>query len=188
MEDEETKQMDTVLPEHETLLPEDEGLAPAPPKQTSEPSANAPDLDRARLENDVYQRHFAAISEEIAEIRRQYQVAEPAPPDPVTVLFEQVNGLKMGFDEIKNMIAESQQREHEKPIQQTPQPPPIQQIQPMFPAPPWNPYPITPMYQTSTIMPAPQLTYFSTPTLAPTNTHAPQFSQFMNSNTSTGGK
>ena len=174
-----------VIPEDEiTLIPEDESVTAAfPPSGSEQPTpSNAPvgsTSDRVRLENEVFQRHISAIKDELEEIRRKYSVPESSPPDPVLALSAQVDELKNGFAEIKNLLTETKQQ---PPVQQ-----PIQQ-QPVFPTPAWQmpyPYQVTtaqPMFQTSTIMPAPPLTYFQTPTLLPTNTQAPQFNNFTNNN------
>ena len=98
--EEETKQMDTVLPEHETLFPEDEGLVPAPPKQASEPSVNDPDLDRARMENEVYQRHFAAIS----ALKAPCRVSFILPDELLTSLRPVEAGFIFG-DELGNLVS-----------------------------------------------------------------------------------
>ena len=178
-----------VVPEDEiTLIPEDESVSAAfPPSGAEQPTpSNAPvdsTSDRVRLENEVFQRHITAIKDELDEIRRKYSVPESSPPDPVLALSAQVDELKNGFAEIKNLLTETKQQPPvQQPVQQ-----PIQQP-PVFPTPAWQmpyPYQVTtaqPMFQTSTIMPAPPLTYFQTPTLMPTNTQAPQFSNFANNN------
>lgn len=128
--------------------------------------------ERIKLELEAYQRHFLALNEELAEIRKRYNVPEDTPPDPVAVLSGEVNSLKSGFDEIKQMIldqrtqqdqaqGQQQQMMFQQPfIQQAPQMQFIPQYQPMF--------------QTSTIMPAPSLPYLATPPLIPTNTQVPQ--------------
>ena len=182
-----------VIPEEEvTLIPEDESVSAAfPIPGTEQPTTdNAPSdstSDRVRLENEVFQRHITAIKDELEEIRRKYSTPESSPPDPVLALSAQVDELKNGFAEIKNLLTETKQQppvtaQTPTPVQQTmPQPP-------VFPTPAWQmpyPYQVTtaqPMFQTSTIMPAPPLTYFSTPTLMPTNTQAPQFNSFSNNN------
>lgn len=135
--------------------------------------------ERFRLENEAYQRHFSALQEELAEIRKRYAVEEPLPPDPVTLLSGQVSDLQNGFQQLRSML-EQQQNQIPPVQQQTPQQ--IQFIQPpqysYFPQP-------QPSFMSTPIMPPPALPYFATPMLPPTNTQAPVIN--FNGNGQTGG-
>lgn len=151
---------------------------------TSEPETQnfGSNEERIRLELEAYQKHFLALNEELAEIRKKYQDPEAAPPDPVTLLSGDVSDLKNEFDEIKKMILQQQQRQQDQAPQMQQQgvqhtiPQGQTQPQMMYQNPfmPFVPQ-IQPMFQTSTIMPAPTLPYLATPPLIPTNTQVPQF-------------
>lgn len=135
--------------------------------------------ERFRLENEAYQRHFSALQDELAEIRKKFAVEEPLPPDPVTLLTGQVTDLQNGFQQLRNML--EQQQNQIPPVQQQ-SPQQIQFIQPpqytYFPQP-------QPNFMTTPIMPPPALPYFATPMLPPTNTQAPVIN--FNGNSQTGG-
>ena len=157
------------------------------PAETSESGteseqASTPDTgnEQLRLENEAYQKHFAALNQEIEEIRRRFHAVPEAESDPVQQLSSEVNSLKNGFDELKNMIANSRQ---ETATQNPAQPQQVQQQtqqnmfqnpfggyyqQPMFQQ--YSP----PLFQASAIMPAPPLPYIQTPTIMPLNTQVPQ--------------
>ncbi len=142
--------------------------------------------ERIRLENEAYQKHFLALQQEIEEIRKKFPDSseEEINDDPVKRLSGEVTELKNGFGELKELIQKSQ----EKSIQQMNQNQPFQPfqhpIQQVFPQP--NPY-YPPMFQTSTIMPAPPLPFIHTPSFAPANIVPPVLngSSFNNQN---GGK
>lgn len=143
---------------------------PCPPDNSAE---------RFRLENEAYQRHFSALQEELAEIRKQFSVEEPPPPDPVALLTGQVTDLQNGFQQLRNML--EQQQNQIPPVQQQ-SPQQIQFIQP----PQYSYFPQSqPNFMTTPIMPAPALPYFATPMLPPTNTQAPVIN--FNGNSQTGG-
>lgn len=157
------------------------------PAETSESGteseqASTPDAgnEQLRLENEVYQKHFAALNQEIEEIRRRFHAEPEAEVDPVQQLSSEVNSLKNGFDELKNMIANSRQ---EKATQNPAQPQQGQpQAQPNMFQNPFGGYYQQPMFQqyspplfqASAIMPAPPLPYIQTPTIMPLNTQVPQ--------------
>lgn len=128
--------------------------------------------ERVRLELDAYKRHFAALEEELKEIREKYKEEEPIPPDPVTVLTGEVNSLKNGFEEIRQMLLDRGQQQ-QQPSQQVQQP----QSYAFFPP----PIPQA-MYQSPIIAPAPALPYITTPTPIPTNTQVPQINFNSNKN------
>ena len=138
------------------------------------------------MENEAYQKHFLALQQEIEEIRKKFPDSseEEINDDPVKRLSGEVTELKNGFGELKELIQKSQ----EKSIQQMNQNQPFQPfqhpIQQVFPQP--NPY-YPPMFQTSTIMPAPPLPFIHTPSFAPANIVPPVLngSSFNNQN---GGK
>lgn len=149
-----TTEPDVVVSEMEKVIPE--------PDQS----------ERIRLENEAYQRHVSALMAELQEIREQFHVPEQTPPDPVSVLTGEVNSLKNGFDELKQLIAEQQRVGNQQNNQPQGQPQfnQPQQAFPYFPQ-----YFQQPMFQTSTIMPAPALPYIPTTTPMPTNIQVPQF-------------
>lgn len=154
-----TTEQDVTVSELETVVPE--------PDQS----------ERIRLENEAYQRHVSALMAELQEIREQFHVQEPTPPDPVSVLTGEVNSLKNGFDELKQIIAEQQRvgnHQNNQP-QGQPQFNQPQQAFPYFPQQGFQFFPQQPMFQTSTIMPAPSLPYIATSTPMPTNFQVPQF-------------
>lgn len=137
--------------------------------------------ERIRLENEAYQRHFSALQEELAEIRKQFAVEEPLPPDPVAMLSGQVSDLRNGFQQLQQMLEQRQVEQHQSQ-QQAPQQ--IQFIQP--PQQQYAYFQPQPMFQqTSPILPAPALPYFATPALMPTNTQAPVIN--FNGNGQNGG-
>ena len=155
-----TTEPDVIVSEMETVVPE--------PDQS----------ERIRLENEAYQRHVSALMAELQEIREQFHVPEPTPPDPVSVLTGKVNSLKNGFDELKQFITE-QQRVGNPQNNQPQGQPQFNQPQQAFPYFPQQGFqffpPPQPMFQTSTIMPAPALPYIATSTPMPTNFQVPQF-------------
>lgn len=156
--------------------------AETPESGTESEQASIPDAgnEQLRLENEVYQKHFAALNQEIEEIRRRFHAEPEAEVDPVQQLSSEVNSLKNGFDELKNMIANSRQETAtQNPAQPQQGQPQAQQNmfqnpfggyyqQPMF-----QQY-SQPLFQASAIMPAPPLPYIQTPTIMPLNTQVPQ--------------
>lgn len=127
-----------------------------------------------RLENETYQRHFAEMTEEIENLRKRFNVPPDKKPDPMDVLTGEVNELKSGFSEIKNMLSEQANNQRMNQAQQMPMFQPQQN--PMFPQ--MGGYGFQPMYpqpmvQTSAILPAPTLPYFQTPNFIPMNTQLP---------------
>lgn len=159
--DEEVKQeQDSVVKEN--LTTENIGV--------SETENTIPDQsERIRLENEAYQRHVSALMAELQEIRSKFQIADPVQPDPFTVLSGEVNSLKSGFEELKQiMTSKMESCQNQTPQVQTQYNPVYQQSYPYFPQ-------VQPMFQTSTIMPAPTLPYIATTTPMPTNMQVPQF-------------
>lgn len=142
--------------------------------------------ERIRLENEAYQKHFLALQQEIEEIRKKFPDASEAhgDEDPVKRLSGEVTELKNGFGELKELIQKSQEKSAQQINQNQPFQPYQQPIQQVFPQP--NPY-YPPMFQTSTIMPAPPLPFIHTPSFAPANIVPPVLngSSFNNQN---GGK
>ena len=133
--------------------------------------------ERIRLENEAYQRHVSALMEELQEIRTKFQIADPVQPDPVSVLTGEVNSLKNGFEELKQIMTRRVEAQPENQQQVQPQFNQVpQQAFPYFPQQGVSFFPqMQPMFQTSTIMPAPALPYIATTTPLPTNMHVPQF-------------
>lgn len=130
------------------------------------PASEPDQSERLRLENEAFQKHFAALQEELSEIRQRFHIEEPPPPDPVALLTGQVTDLQNNFQQLQQMLSQQQNQQQQPPPQQ------IQFIQPPQPQ-QYSFYP-QPMYQPPpAIMPAPALPFFSTPSLAPTNTQAP---------------
>lgn len=167
--DEEVKQeQDSVVKEN--LTTENMGV---PEMENTIPDQS----ERIRLENEAYQRHVSALMEELQEIRSKFQIAEPVQPDPFTVLSGEVNSLKSGFEELKQIMTKRVEAQQENPQQVQPQFNQVpQQAFPYFPQQGVSFFPqIQPMFQTSTIMPAPALPYIATTTPMPTNMHVPQF-------------
>lgn len=161
-----------------------------------------PENERLRLENEAYRKHFFALNQEIEEIRRRYNSVPEPEVDPVQQLSNEVSELKNGFDELKNLIVNSPQNAPGNASQTMPGQP-ERQPQPngngintifqqpynnagYFQQPPmFQPY-CAPMFQTSTIMPAPTLPYIPTPTIMPMNTQVPQLNNI--TSTMNGGK
>ena len=193
---EETK----VVKVDEPTVPEDmpktdeqaiETPAPIPenPVETLVPAATAESVnsERVKLENDAYQRHFQALQDEIAEIRKKYPDAgaETEPEDPVKRLSGEVNDLKTGLGELKELMknqqaqvannaqAQAGQQQNQGNAGTAYQQPVQPYFQPVF----QQPYYTPPMFQTSTIMPAPPLPFIQTPSFAPANTLPPMLSR-----------
>lgn len=142
--------------------------------------------ERIRLENEAYQKHFLALQQEIEEIRKKFPDTSETSgdEDPVKRLSGEVTELKNGFGELKELLQKSQEKSTQQVNQNQPFQPYQQPIQQIFPQP--NPY-YPPMFQTSTIMPAPPLPFIHTPSFAPANIVPPVLngSSFNNQN---GGK
>ena len=142
--------------------------------------------ERIRLENEAYQKHFLALQQEIEEIRKKFPDTSETSgeEDPVKRLSGEVTELKNGFGELKELLRKSQEKSTQQVNQNQPFQPYQQPIQQIFPQP--NPY-YPPMFQTSTIMPAPPLPFIHTPSFAPANIVPPVLngSSFNNQN---GGK
>lgn len=160
-----------------------------PDAQETDISGNQPEkkqtvsAERIRLENAAYQKHFAALQAEIEDIRKRYPLDSSEPEnDTVTRLYGEVNELRTGFDELKELIQQKQQQTPQQNVVAQQQYTPYQQV---FPQP--SPY-FQPMFQTSTIMPAPPLPFISTPTFAPANTIPPTMGNNNFGLNSNGGK
>ena len=142
--------------------------------------------ERIRLENEAYQKHFLALQQEIEDIRKKFPDTSETSgdEDPVKRLSGEVTELKNGFGELKELLRKSQEKSTQQMNQNQPFQPYQQPIQQVFPQP--NPY-YPPMFQTSTIMPAPPLPFIHTPSFAPANIVPPVLngSSFNNQN---GGK
>jgi len=174
---------DTPKTEEQTV----ETPAPTPenPVETPAPAVTAESVysERVKLENDAYQRHFQALQDEIAEIRKKYPDAgaETEPEDPVKRLSGEVNDLKTGLGELKELMERQQAQaannaqalQNQGDTGNTYQQPVQPYFQPVF----QQPYYTPPMFQTSTIMPAPPLPFIQTPSFAPANTLPPMLSR-----------
>lgn len=139
--------------------------------------------ERMRLENEAYEKHFAALREEIADIRKKYPAgpSDVVDEDPVQKLYGEVGELKNSFSELKELLQKPQQATSQNPNQTFQQGLQYQQTPQFFQqGAPQAYYP--PMFQTSTILPAPALPFIQTPTYAPAITMPPAFGNNMNSN------
>lgn len=177
------------------LIPDDEGTDVL--KETPDPKSVATEEksveqksetgkvpeERMRLENEAYEKHFAALREEIADIRKKYPAgpSDVVDEDPVQKLYGEVGELKNSFSELKELLQKPQQATSQNPNQTFQQGFQYQQAPQFFQqGAPQAYYP--PMFQTSTIMPAPALPFIQTPTYAPAITMPPAFGNNMNSN------
>lgn len=177
------------------LIPDDEGTDVL--KETPDPESVATEEksveqksetgkvpeERMRLENEAYEKHFAALREEIADIRKKYPAgpSDVVDEDPVQKLYGEVGELKNSFSELKELLQKPQQATSQNPNQTFQQGFQYQQAPQFFQqGAPQAYYP--PMFQTSTIMPAPALPFIQTPTYAPAITMPPAFGNNMNSN------
>ena len=157
----------------------------------SEESAES-STERLRLENEAFKNHFSELNREMEEISKKFQTEDGKDSDPVSVLSGEIDELKSGFNELKSIL---EKKESAGQAQAQPQ---MQQQVPQF-APqmgnPFFPYGYGapqmfspgPMYQTSTILPAPALPYFQTPNFYPMNTTLPTINAGTGNNKS-GGK
>ena len=139
--------------------------------------------ERMRLENEAYEKHFAALREEIADIRKKYPAgpSDVVDEDPVQKLYGEVGELKNSFSELKELLQKPPQATSQNPNQTFQQGFQYQQAPQFFQqGAPQAYYP--PMFQTSTILPAPALPFIQTPTYAPAITMPPAFGNNMNSN------
>ena len=139
--------------------------------------------ERMRLENEAYEKHFAALREEIADIRKKYPAgpSDVVDEDPVQKLYGEVGELKNSFSELKELLQKPQQATSQNPNQTFQQGFQYQQAPQFFQqGAPQAYYP--PMFQASTILPAPALPFIQTPTYAPAITMPPAFGNNMNSN------
>lgn len=183
-----TEEPKTEEPNTEEQAVETPSPVPENPVETPVPAATAESVnsERVKLENEAYQRHFQALQDEIAEIRKKYPDAgaETEPEDPVKRLSGEVNELKTGLGELKELMKNQQAQaanNMQTPVQQqnqgnagTAYQQPVQPyFQPVF----QQPYYTPPMFQTSTIMPAPPLPFIQTPNFAPANTLPPMLSR-----------
>lgn len=180
----------TAVPTEEPKTEEQavETLAPIPenPVETPVPAATAESVnsERVKLENEAYQRHFQALQDEIAEIRKKYPDAgaEMEPEDPVKRLSGEVNDLKTGLGELKELMKNQQAQAGQQQNQGNAGNAYQQPVQPYFQPVFQQPYYTPPMFQTSTIMPAPPLPFIQTPSFAPANTLPPMLSRGGNGN------
>ena len=144
--------------------------------ETGNTSQETMQSEQIRLENEAYQRHVSALIAELQDIRKRFHVAEEVPPDPVSILSGEVNSLKNGFEELKQLMERRVEQQNTAPQVQQPQFSQMQQAVPYFPQQGVSFFPqMQPMFQTSTIMPAPTLPYIATTTPMPTNMQVPQF-------------
>lgn len=193
MSDEETEKQ--LIPDDESpdCLKEEHGISESSSGQAENDSESRGQEtrihvseDRIRLENEAYQKHFLALQQEIEEIRKKFPDTSETSgdEDPVKRLSGEVTELKNGFGELKELIQKSQEKSTQQMNQNQPFQPYQHPIQQVFPQP--NPY-YPPMFQTSTIMPAPPLPFIHTPSFAPANIIPPVLngSSFNNQN---GGK
>lgn len=163
-------------PDPESVATEEKSV-----KQKSE-TGKVPE-ERMRLENEAYEKHFAALREEIADIRKKYPAgpSDVVDEDPVQKLYGEVGELKNSFSELKELLQKPQQATSQNPNQTFQQGFQYQQAPQFFQqGAPQAYYP--PMFQTSTILPAPALPFIQTPTYAPAITMPPAFGNNMNSN------
>lgn len=163
-------------PEPESVATEEKSV-----EQKSE-TGKVPE-ERMRLENEAYEKHFAALREEIADIRKKYPAgpSDAVDEDPVQKLYGEVGELKNSFSELKELLQKPQQATSQNPNQTFQQGFQYQQAPQFFQqGAPQAYYP--PMFQTSTILPAPALPFIQTPTYAPAITMPPAFGNNMNSN------
>lgn len=181
----------TEEPKTEEQAVETSDPIPETPVETPAPAATAESVnsERVKLENEAYQRHFQALQDEIAEIRKKYPDAgtEMEPEDPVKRLSGEVNDLKTGLGELKELMksqqaqaannaqaqAQAVQQQNQGNAGNAYQQPVQPYFQPVF----QQPYYTPPMFQTSTIMPAPPLPFIQTPSFAPANTLPPMLSR-----------
>lgn len=173
----------------ETPYPVTENPVEHPSPETTAESVNS---ERVKLENDAYQRHFQALQDEIAEIRKKYPDAgaETEPEDPVKRLYGEVNELKTGLVELKELMKDQQAQVANNAQAQAGQQQNMgnagtayqQPVQPYFQPVFQQPYYTPPMFQTSTIMPAPPLPFIQTPSFAPANILPPMLSRGGNGN------
>lgn len=187
-----------VVEAEETAVPVDTPKTEEQAVETSDPIPETPapaataesvNSERVKLENEAYQRHFQALQDEIAEIRKKYPDAgaEMEPEDPVKRLSGEVNDLKTGLGELKELMksqqaqaannaqaqAQAVQQQNQGNAGNAYQQPVQPYFQPVF----QQPYYTPPMFQTSTIMPAPPLPFIQTPSFAPANTLPPMLSR-----------
>ena len=167
----------------ENVAGNEENISESQGVVSNEENAILPDnSEKLKLELDAYKKHFSALEKELQEIREKYNEEAPVPPDPVTILTGEVNSLKNGFEEIRQMLL-NREKQSEVPQQQQ-----MQNIQQGFfqtPQPQgyaFFPPPVQPMFQSTMIAPAPALPYITTPTPIPTNTQVPQFNFNSNKN------
>lgn len=175
MSDEETEKQ--LIPDDESpdCLKEGQEISESSSEQAENDSENKKQEnsihvseERIRLENEAYQKHFLALQQEIEEIRKKFPDTSETSgdEDPVKRLSGEVTELKNGFGELKELLRKSQEKSTQQINQNQPFQPYQQPIQQIFPQP--NPY-YPPMFQTSTIMPAPPLPFIHTPSFAPAN-------------------
>lgn len=178
----------TLIPEDESAdvlkeTPVPEGVATEEKVGEQKNEAGKVSEERIRLENEAYEKHFAALREEIADIRKKYPVnpSDVVEDDPVKKLYGEVGELKNSFSELKELLQKPQQATPQNPNQGFQQGFQYQQAPQFFQqGPPQTYYP--PMFQTSTILPAPALPFIQTPTYAPAITMPPAFGNNMSSN------
>lgn len=153
------------MTEEEQIEIEDDG-AEMPPEskgsvETPETGVSTVDSERLKAENEAYQRHYDALREEISEIRKKFHVegVTAEADDPIKRFSGELEELRGGFAELKELIRNVQQ-----PVQQQPQY--QQQYQQ-----PWQQYSpqqmVSPIFQPSPIFGAAPLPYIQTPTFAP---------------------
>lgn len=185
----EENKIDKVMPEEtvskmENVAGDEENISESQEVVSNVENTTLPDnSEKLKLELEAYQRHFTALEEELKEIRSKYKEFDSVPPDPVELLTGEVNLLKNGFEEIRQMLLN---REKQSEVQQQQQQ--MQNIQQGFFQPPqpqgyaFFPPPVQPMFQSTMIAPAPALPYITTPTPIPTNIQVPQFNFSSNNN------
>lgn len=176
-------------PEKE-LIPEDESVAalndnpekkenPSAPKEETKENLKKIPEERIRLENEAYEKHFSELIKELESIREKFPSdSSEKTEDPVKKLFVEFDQLKNSFSELKEMMRKHQQTQNSNSgFQSTFQ----YSGNPVFTQGAAQPY-YPPMFQTSTIMPAPALPFIQTPNFAPTITMPPVSGNNMNSN------
>ena len=176
---------ETTVPAEEPKTEEQAVETPSPvtenPVETPAPAVTAESVysERVKLENEAYQRHFQALQDEIAEIRKKYPDAgaETEPEDPVKRLSGEVNDLKTGLGELKELMKNQQAQAGQQQNQGNAGTAYQQPVQPYFQPVFQQPYYTPPMFQTSTIMPAPPLPFIQTPSFAPANILPPMLSR-----------
>lgn len=172
-----------LIPEDESVAalndnPEKEENPSAPKEETTENLKKIPE-ERIRLENEAYEKHFSELIKELESIREKFPAdSSEKTQDPVKKLSGEFDQLKNSFSELKEMMQKQQRNQNGNPVFQNTFP---YSGTPVFTQGAPQPY-YPPMFQTSTIMPAPALPFIQTPNFAPAITATPNSGNNMNFN------